>query len=391
MITMFSRLPNKRLFLIFHGRFPSEKAAALFAAKSAEVFADKGLSVVLVAPRRLGRLEESAFKFYGLKENFKVVFLPTIDLFKVPFLKRFAFPVSFGLFSLFSFLYLLFRAKPGDIIYSNESLPLLMASFAFPKTVYEIHDFPRNNFYYRAVFRRVAFFIATNRWKKGKLLEIFKISEEKITVEQNAVSLEEFGRVASREEARKTLSFPLETKLVCYVGALRTMGMEKGIGILLEAFKSVAGCQLLVVGGSVEDVEFYKKVAHDYGIIDRIIFTGFVSHKQVPLYLRAADILVAPFPKSDHYEFYMSPMKIFEYMASGRPIVATDLESIREILDNGTAVFVKPDDQKSLEEGINKLLTDEQFGVQIADKAYQKVLQHTWGKRAGRILEFLGL
>lgn len=381
---------KRKLFLIFHGRFPSEKAAALFAAKSAEAFADKGLSVVLVAPRRLGRLAESAFKFYGLKENFKVVFLPTIDLFKVPFLKRFAFLVSFGLFSLFSFLYLLFRAKPGDIIYSNESLPLFMTSFAFSKTAYEIHDFPRNNFYYRAVFRRVASFIATNRWKKGRLLEIFKISEEKITVEQNAVSLEEFGRAINREEARKILRLPIETRLVCYVGALRTMGMEKGIEILLGAVKSVADCKLLVVGGSAEDVEFYKKVASERGVLERTIFTGYVAHRKVPLYLSASDVLVAPFPKNDHYEFYMSPMKIFEYMASDRPVVATDLESIREILDNDKAVFVKPDDQISLERGINRLLSEEQFGKQIAERAYEKVLQYTWEKRAERILKFLG-
>src|SRR5262249_38961917 len=137
---------GKKLYLILHGRFPSEKAAALFAAKSAEAFADIGLSVTLLIPRRLGRIHKSAFDFYGLKPNFKIVFLPTVDLFAIPGLKRLAFFTSFIVFSIFSFFYLVFKANREDIIYSNETLPILLASLIFPNTVYEIHDFPKNNF-----------------------------------------------------------------------------------------------------------------------------------------------------------------------------------------------------------------------------------------------------
>src|SRR3989338_8945685 len=120
---------RRKLFLIFHGRFPSEKAAALFAAKSAEAFAASGQEVVMLVPRRFGRFKESAYNFYGLERNFKIVFLPTLDLFALPFFKRFAFGLSFVLFSVFSFSYLIFRARRGDIIYSNETLPLLFSSF----------------------------------------------------------------------------------------------------------------------------------------------------------------------------------------------------------------------------------------------------------------------
>jgi hypothetical protein len=79
-----SALKSKKLFLIFHGRFPSEKAAALFAAESAAAFAGQNYEVTLIAPRRLGRFNESCFDFYGLPKNFKVVFLPTVDLFWIP-------------------------------------------------------------------------------------------------------------------------------------------------------------------------------------------------------------------------------------------------------------------------------------------------------------------
>ena len=69
--------------------------------------------------------------------------------------------------------------------------------------------------------------------------------------------------------------------------------------------------------------------------------------------------------------------------------MTTDLGSIREILDDDTAVFVRPDDQENLGQGILKLLNDEELGVKIADRAYRKVLQHTWAKRAERIIKFL--
>ncbi len=376
-----------RLYLIFHGRFPSEKAAALFAAKSAEAFAEQGIAVTLLAPRRLGRARQSVFDFYGLKNNFRVVFLPTIDVFKIPGLRQLAFHLSFISFSIFLFFYLLFSAKKSDIIYSNEALPLLLAGLAFPKTVYEIHDFPKNNFYYRTVFRRVKAFVATNRWKKEKIQQIFHVATEKIIAEPNAVSLDDFSASPSRVEARAKLGLSSDAKLISYVGALRTMGMEKGIEILLKAVKSVISCKLLVVGGSPEDVEFYKKVASEHGITDRVIFTGFVPHKIVPLYLSASDILIAPFPKNDHYEFYMSPLKIFEYMASGRPIVASDLESIREILPENSAILVPAGDPLALAAAIGELMADKTKASRYASKALAAVSEHTWGKRAERILK----
>ncbi|MDO8482536.1 MAG: glycosyltransferase family 4 protein [bacterium] len=381
---------SKRIFLIFHGRFPSEKAAALFVAESAAAFVALGREVVLLAPRRFGRMPESAYDFYGLEKNFKIVFLPTLDLFTLPFIKRFAFGLSFISFSIFSFAYLFFCAKRRDIIYSNESLPLIFASLVFSRTAYEIHDFPKNNFYYRTVFRLVKYFVATNRWKKEKIQQIFNVPAEKIIAEPNAVSLDDFSVSLSKAEARVKLGLPADAALVCYVGAFRTMGMEKGIEILLKAIKSVASCKLLVVGGNSEDVEFYKKIATEHGIIERVIFVGLVSHKKVPMYLASADVLVAPFPKNDHYEFYMSPMKIFEYMASNRPIVASNLESIREILPENSAVFVVAGDAPALAAGIVELMADKEKASRYASNALAAASQYTWEKRTERILKYLG-
>lgn len=385
------RTSGKRIFLVFHGRFPSEKAASLFVAKSAEAFVSVGSDVVLLVPRRLARARQSETEFYGLQKHFKVVFLPVLDLFYVPLLRRVAFHVSFISFSLFVFLYLSMFAKKDDVIYSNEGFPLFFASFLFPNTVYEVHDFFSDKWYHRKILKRISRFVSTNRWKMKKMIERFDILAEKIIAEMNAVSLGDFSLSISSQESRRELQLPLNTTLVCYVGMLRTMGMGKGIEVALEAIRTLPdGITLVLVGGSPADVLYYNNEAHIAGIGDRVIFTGFVSHSLIPLYLSAADILIAPFPRTPHYELFMSPMKLFEYMASRRPIVASRLSSIEEIVKDGySAVCVTPDSAESLKEGILLLKEDQEKGKVIARNAYEAVQEHTWGKRAQRILEFL--
>ena len=147
---------SRNIFYVFHGRFPSEKAASVCVAKSCEAFGNVGEHVVLLVPRRFGRINKDPYKYFGIKSNFKIVYLPTIDLFPLPILKSIAFRVSFVVFSCAVLIYLLARAKRTDIVYSNESLVLFIASFIFPNTLYEVHDFPEKKFwYYNKLFKQL--------------------------------------------------------------------------------------------------------------------------------------------------------------------------------------------------------------------------------------------
>jgi glycosyltransferase involved in cell wall biosynthesis len=385
------QITGKKIFVIYHGRFPAERAAALFAAKCAESFHDLGLQTTLLVPRRFKRSQENYSEYFGMKNSFKVVFLPTLDLFFVPFLDKIAFIVNFLTFSKSCLWYLLFNAKKEDIIYSNESMPLFFVSFFFSNTVYEIHDFPKSKkTFYSILLRRVGKIIVTNLWKKEKIKEQFNISENKIMYEPNAVDLDLFSTDLSIEKARDILGLPQDKYIVTYVGQLRTMGMEKGIDTVFSALKKLpAECILLLVGGSEKDILYYKNMAEKEGVAERVIFTGFVKNSIVPMYLKASDVLLAPFPKNDHYEFYMSPMKIFEYMASSRPIVASDLNSIREILTDDYAVFASPSDPDSLVRGVEKIKNDKAFSLVISRNAREKIENHSWKKRAERILSFI--
>lgn len=374
------------MFLVFYGRFPSEKAASLFAAKSAESFADAGLRVTLVVPRRIGRGSNDPYVHYGIRKNFTIAYLPALDLFRVPFLRGIAFWAGFATFSLFCFFYLLFKANKGDVIYSNESLPIFLASFCFPQTLYEVHDFPERKLgFYTILFRRVRHILVTNIWKIRKLEESFGVPKTKILCERNAVEIKDFDIPISKEEARKKLGLPVDGNIAVYTGHLYGW---KGVDTLAEASKQLPeGARVVFVGGTDVDVKRFRDA---YGHIKNISILGHRDHSEIPLWQKAADVLVLPnTAKEEISKYQTSPMKLFEYMASKRPIVATDIPSVREILNDSNAVIVSPDDPKTMAKGIIEILENNDAIKRITEKAYQDVLFHTWDKRAKRVLDFM--
>ncbi len=132
-----------------------------------------------------------------------------------------------------------------------------------------------------------------------------------------------------------------------------------------------------------------KRLQRSGGNQGHIRIVGHRPHAEVPLWQRAADILVLPnTAKEAISRFYTSPMKLFEYMASGTPIVASDLPSVTEILTSERGVLVEPDNPKALASAIGRALADEQAAAR-AGRAQAWVAEHTWAKRAARILGLL--
>ena len=382
---------KKRIFMIYHGRFPAELGIAFFVAKMAEAFTNQGLEVTVVVPRRLGRTRQTSQEYFGIKSDFKVVFIPVIDLLFIPVLEKISFIISLFSFSIFSTIYLLFKARKMDIIHSSDTPPLLFASYFFPKTVYEIHNYPKNQRkFYDLVFKRTGKIIVTNRWKMEKIMQEFSIPKERMIFESNAVDFKLFPPSMSLEESRKKLSLPQDKFILTYVGMLRTMGMEKGLSVVFSILKSLPEkFVFLLVGGTAGDITYYKELAEKEGIFNRIIFAGFVKNSEVSSYLAASNVLLAPFPKNDHYEFYMSPMKIFEYMTSNRPIVTTNLTSIKEILGEDAGIFTESGDVEAMTNAIIKIDENTTFGIELAKRARAEVEEHSWDKRAERLVKFL--
>jgi len=196
------------------------------------------------------------------------------------------------------------------------------------------------------------------------------------------VDIDKFDTDVSKEEARRMLNLNIDGKIVVYAGHLYPW---KGVYILIEASKFL-DATVVLVGGLEEDVNKVKRYIKS-NKIDNVHVVGHVEPSKVPLYLKAADVLVLPNSAQDKRSvYYTSPLKLFEYMASRRPIVASDLPSIREVLDESCAIFVTPDDPKSLSYGIKKVFKDVELADRIADLAYNEVKFYSWISRAKKIL-----
>jgi len=222
--------------------------------------------------------------------------------------------------------------------------------------------------------------------------------ERNILVAPNGIDLGVFALTISKEDARAQLDIDnaLKKKLhqsvmLLYTGSYTTMGVDKGIHTILEALKELhTQIRFVAVGGNEKDIARYRREAKEADVADQVYLFGRKNQHLLAIYQRAADVLLMPFPKKAHYAYYMSPLKTFEYMASGVPIIASDLPSMREILDETSCTFCAPDNAHNLAEKINFVLSQRESMQQKAIRAREIVATYTWEKRAERILQWIG-
>jgi glycosyltransferase involved in cell wall biosynthesis len=172
---------------------------------------------------------------------------------------------------------------------------------------------------------------------------------------------------------------------VVYAGHLYAW---KGVGVLLDALGQLAGVRALIVGGHEKepDLARLRDQAARLGIENRVSFTGFVPPSSVAGFLRAASVLVLPNPASAISTRFTSPLKLFEYMAAGRPIVASDLPSIREVLRHEeNALLVEPGNPSALAAGVRRLLDDRALADRLSSAALADVQDYSWNRRAERL------
>jgi len=172
---------------------------------------------------------------------------------------------------------------------------------------------------------------------------------------------------------------------VAYAGHLYPW---KGVDVLLDALALVPEARGVIVGGPAQepDLERLTRRASALGLADRVRFTGLVEPGMVAGLLQDADALVLPNPASAISTRFTSPLKLFEYMAAGRAIVASDLPAIREVLHNEVdALLVPPGDAGALADAIRRLQNDRVLGSRLARAALQAVPDYSWDRRAERL------
>lgn len=368
-----------RLLYISNARLPTEKAHGIHIMKMCEVFAQMA-EVELVVPKRLNKIKEDPFRYYGIKPNFQIKKLPCLDLIRWDkYFGYFALWLEILSFAFFVFFYLLF--KKADIIYTRDKFFLPLVFFK-KNLVFEAHTFPRSYFLYSFPLRKIKNIIVITQ----KLKEFFMekgIGPDKILVAPDGVDLEIFYMEGGN--CRKKLGLPLDKKIVLYSGHLYSW---KGADILAKASQFLPeNTEVYFVGGTEEDVEKFKIKNSKF----KIHVIGHRPYPEIPCWLKAADVLVLPNSgKEEISKHWTSPLKMFEYMAAKRPIISSDLPSIREVLNDSNAFLVEPDNPEALARGIKEVLDNPQLSDRISKKAYEDVENnYTWRKRRKKIFKFL--
>ena len=218
------------------------------------------------------------------------------------------------------------------------------------------------------------------------------VAPEQIVVLPNGVDVERFSVEArARDATRARLGIDGGECLIGFVGTLKVW---HGTATLLAAFAQLRAMapdqpvRLLIVGDGPERVRL-EALAASLGIADATVFTGAVPHAAIPSYVAAMDVAVAPYDRAEG--FYFSPLKLFEYMAAGRPVVAADIGQLAECLRHGeTALLYPPGDVAALAATLRTLVDQPVVGTRIGAAGRRWVERHrTWSGNARRVFELV--
>jgi glycosyltransferase involved in cell wall biosynthesis len=218
------------------------------------------------------------------------------------------------------------------------------------------------------------------------------VAPDKLVVNPNGVNPEQFRPDLDGTAVRKRLG--LDSSIV--VGFSGTFGSWHGIPTLADVLARVAEARpqvhwLLIGDGPLRRLVDEAIQAH--ALEQRVKLAGLVPHAEMPDYLAACDILVSPHGRqADGGEFFGSPTKLFEYMAAGRPIVASAVGQIADALvDEHSALLVPPEDPNALCDAVVRLVDDACLRARLAQAARRAAEEHhTWRQNAERVLTALG-
>jgi len=374
-----------KIVYITKARLPTEKAHGYQICKMCEEFSNRGVEIELWAPERGNDIKADIFSFYGLNNNFKIKKIKSFDFFRY---WRYLGKASFWLQGFSLGLKLLFTpADKEAIIYTRDPEIGWIFSLRGYRTVFEAHSWPESKTWlYKLLIKRTK--IVTITRSLGELLVQAGLENNNILVVPDGVDLNEFDIDLSKETARKKLNLPLDKKIALYAGHLYDW---KGAGDLAEAAGLLDNKSLVTFVGGVEaDAKIFSEKNKKLIDLGKIVLYRHQPHNLIPIWLKAADVLILPNKSQDKISrYYTSPLKLFEYLASRRPIVAADLPSIREVLDENNCLFFQSDNPADLADKIKIVFNSNGLAEKIAEQAYRDAKKYTWEKRAEKIVEFI--
>jgi glycosyltransferase involved in cell wall biosynthesis len=355
-------------------RIPSMTANSVHVMKMSEAMVQAGHEVVLYAV--VGDPADDDFNYYGVTRCFRLIRLRRVAL------------RGLGAISYAGGVRRAVRSERGlDLLYSRFVFSLLSCGSAGVPMVYEAHK-PPTSFAHRMAekllfrhrsFTRLVVISAALAEEYQRLYP--ELNPDQIRVAHDAANLPE-GFPGAAVDASGRVK-------VGYVGSLYP---GRGIEVILSAADQLPDMDFVVVGGSAKEVRRWRGET----AAENLSFKGHVRHSQVEEYLNVFDIVLAPYQQKvsiagggGDTSRWMSPLKIFEYMAAGKAIICSDLPVLREVLESGrNCILVSPADIDGWVRAILALATDVSLREKLSVNARQELAQkYTWSARAQLVLD----
>lgn len=352
-------------------RIPSRTAQSIQVMRMAQAFSRLGHTVTLIVPSAPG--DEDVYRYYGVEPSFAIKRLLRLRLRELGLL-LWGYQAALGA-----------RRFTPDLVYGRQVHGCFFAALLGYPVMLEIHE-PPITVLSKGLLRRLVAMprftrLVTNSGALAKLLQReFDVPSDKILAAPNGA--EDPGEVLPRE------SHNGDRLQVGYVGQLYP---GRGVDLILNIARECPWADFHLVGGREEDVGSWKSRSEGLG---NVSLHGFVPPSRAEQYRQACDVLLAPYQRETftksmrNQTCYMSPLKLFEYMASGRAIVCADLPVLHEIVSDGrTAILCDPDSPEEWAEALQRLREDPTLRRSLGNSARTVFLRDfTRTARARKIL-----
>ncbi|EFK08224.1 glycosyltransferase, group 1 family protein [delta proteobacterium NaphS2] len=357
---------------------PSRTANSVHVMKMCNAFGTLGHQVVLYA--RSGKpAKNDPYARYGVQDTFPIIRFPWPKL-----------RVVGSLIYIFCVFFHVLRSPRPDLFYSRYVYLIFLASFLGIPCIYEAHVFAAGSgarLLEKRLFRRRTFHrlvVISQALKKDYLKAYAALDKMKVIVAHDGADIPD-------EKSDGQMEKPMDGTAGLQVGYVGQLYPGKGMEIISQLAPRFPELTFHVVGGRDEDLDFWKERAG----FRNLIFHGYVQPGDMGGYYRRFDIMLVPLQNKVTLERgrgdisrWTSPLKVFEAMAYGKAMVASDLPVLREVLQDGvTALMTPPDDIDSWSIALKDLMQNRTLMLKLG-LAARKLLEaeYTWNRRVERVL-----
>ena len=352
----------------------------------AEAFSNCGHELLLLATHKIGDNynKTNVFKYYGVKNNFSIVrkYYPDITL-------------GWFIYGINCIRYII-KVKP-DLIYSRDTFGAYLSVLFGFKTMFECHspaDGKRDKMIFPYLFknRNMKKLVVISNALKAMLLKDYSFLKKKnILVAHDGVDIEKYHTINNLQSNFNIFSHP---ELI--IGYFGSFYKGRGINLIIQIAQRLGKYLFVIVGGSKDQVMQYNKKVKDLDL-QNIIISEFIPNDEITKHLLSCDILLMPYQNvlkvaknGKDTSRWMSPLKMFEYMATRKPIISSNLQVLKEILINRrNAILVEPGDVNQWVFAIKEIANDSVLRNYISNNAYDDVKKYSWNNRVLLINKYI--